>query len=445
MNICVVGTGYVGLVTGTCFADMGNNVWCVDVDEKKISDLKDGKIPIFEPGLEEMVKRNQQLGLLKFTTEIKEGLDDSLFVFIAVGTPPGEDGSADLKYVLQVARDVATYMDSYKIIIDKSTVPVGTGGKVRAEVQKVLSERDVKLEFDIVSNPEFLKEGDAINDFMRPDRIVIGTDNIRTAELMQELYSSFTRNGHPVITMDIASAELTKYAANAMLASRISFMNEISRLCEVTGADVENVRQGIGTDKRIGMPFLYAGLGYGGSCFPKDVQALARIFKEFDVESYMMDAIEAVNYGQKKRLVTKMKAYYAQKGESLSGKKFAMWGLAFKPNTDDMREAPSIETVNALREEGAYIVAYDPVAKENARQILGDESIEYVDHYYDALEGADALLLVTEWHYFRKPDFSKIKSLLKRPLVFDGRNQYEPQKMKERGFEYFTIGRKELV
>lgn len=445
MNICVVGTGYVGLVTGTCFADMGNNVWCVDVDEKKISDLKDGKIPIFEPGLEEMVKRNQQLGLLKFTTEIKEGLDDSLFVFIAVGTPPGEDGSADLKYVLQVARDVATYMDSYKIIIDKSTVPVGTGGKVRAEVQKVLSERDVKLEFDIVSNPEFLKEGDAINDFMRPDRIVIGTDNIRTAELMQELYSSFTRNGHPVITMDIASAELTKYAANAMLASRISFMNEISRLCEVTGADVENVRQGIGTDKRIGMPFLYAGLGYGGSCFPKDVQALARIFKEFDVESYMMDAIESVNYGQKKRLVTKMKAYYAQKGESLSGKKFAMWGLAFKPNTDDMREAPSIETVNALREEGAYIVAYDPVAKENARQILGDESIEYVDHYYDALEGADALLLVTEWHYFRKPDFSKIKSLLKRPLVFDGRNQYEPQKMKERGFEYFTIGRKELV
>ncbi len=441
MNVCVVGTGYVGLVTGTCFADMGNNVWCVDIDQKKIENLKNGIIPIYEPGLEEMVKRNQKMGLLQFTTKIQEALEGSLFVFIAVGTPPGEDGSADLQYVLQVARDVATHMNSYKIVIDKSTVPVGTGEKVRAEMNRILQERGSALEFDIVSNPEFLKEGDAINDFMRPDRIVIGTDNVRTAEFMRELYSPFTRNGHPVITMDIPSAELTKYAANAMLATRISFMNEVSRLCEVTGADVEMVRKGIGSDSRIGMPFLYAGLGYGGSCFPKDVQALARTFKEKKLDSFVLDAVEAVNFGQKKRLVTKLKAYYAQQGETLQGKIFAVWGLAFKPNTDDMREAPSLETIQALREEGALIRAFDPVAIVNARKILGDEMIQYVEDHYEVLKNVDALLLVTEWHIFRKPDFEKVKSLMKHPVVFDGRNQYEPKLMVERGFRYFPIGR----
>lgn len=440
MNICIIGTGYVGLVTGTCFAEMGNDVWCVDIDKTKIEKLKKGIIPIYEPGLEEMVKQNQKLGLLKFTTDLKEAVKNSLFAFIAVGTPPDEDGSADLKYVLAVAREIALYMDSYKIVVNKSTVPVGTAEKVREEVKKFLNESDKEFDFDVVSNPEFLKEGAAIEDFIRPDRIIIGTDNVRTEELMKELYAPFTRNGHPVVTMDIPSAELSKYAANAMLASRISFMNELSRLCEKTGADIESIRKGIGSDSRIGMSFLYAGIGYGGSCFPKDVKALIKTSAALGLESKILKSVEEVNNEQKISLFQKVKAYYDLKNEKLNNKTFAIWGLAFKPNTDDMREAPAIEVINALLDGGAKVRCFDPVAIPNTRQILG-ERVEYIKDHYEVLKGADSLLLVTEWHIFRRPDFEKIKSLLREPVIFDGRNQYAPQKMESLGFEYFTIGR----
>jgi UDPglucose 6-dehydrogenase len=441
MNICIIGTGYVGLVTGTCFAEMGNNVWCVDIDKNKIDNLQKGIVPIFEPGLEDLVKRNQKLGLLKFTTNLEEALANSLFAFIAVGTPPGEDGSADLSHVLNVARQIALKMTTYKIIVNKSTVPVGTALKVRSQVKQTLADRKKTIEFDVVSNPEFLKEGAAIDDFMKPDRIIIGTDNVRTEELVKELYSSFTRNGHPLITMDIASAELSKYAANAMLATRISFMNELSHLCEKTGADIENIRKGIGSDKRIGMSFLYAGIGYGGSCFPKDVKALIQTSKSMGMASLILESVERVNEEQKLRLFDKLKEFFKEQNESLQGKIFAVWGLAFKPNTDDMREAPALEIISALIQEGAAIQCFDPVAEENAKKILGEENIKYCPDHYQALEGADALLLLTEWHIFRKPDLDKVKSLLKRPLIFDGRNQYLPEKMQERGFTYFAIGR----
>ena len=439
MRIAVVGSGYVGLVTGTCFADMGNDVWCIDIDQKKIENLKNGNIPIYEPGLEELVKKNYADGRLRFTTDLKEGISEALFVFIAVGTPPEEDGSADLQHVIKVASDVGSVMEKYLIIIDKSTVPVGTAEKVRAAVKAELDKRGRNdLEFDVVSNPEFLKEGDAIEDFLRPDRVIIGTDNVRTGELMRELYSAFVRQGDRVLVMDIPSAEMTKYAANAMLATRISFMNELSYLCEKTGADIESVRLGIGSDSRIGRSFLYAGVGYGGSCFPKDVKALVHTSKQLGHNLKILTAVEEVNKWQRERFVEKVLERF---GDKIKGMTFAVWGLAFKPNTDDMREAPSIDIINSLRKKGASFRAYDPIAIETARTIIGDKAISYEKKNYDVLEGSDALFIVTEWHHFRKPDFEKMKSLLKNPVIFDGRNLYEPSRMKELGFEYHCIGR----
>jgi len=439
VKVTVVGSGYVGLVTGACFAEMGNDVYCVDIDQKKIENLKKGILPIYEPGLEEIVKRNYSGGRLRFTTDIKEGLDDSLFMFIAVGTPPDEDGSADLQHVLAVARDIGRKMEKYVIIVNKSTVPVGTADRVREAVREELTKRGRgELEFDVVSNPEFLKEGAAIEDFMRPDRIIVGTDNVRTGELIKELYAPFVRNGHPIFIMGVRSAELTKYAANAMLATRISFMNELSRLCEISGADIESIRQGIGSDTRIGMPFLYAGLGYGGSCFPKDVKALIQTSKEFGLESKVLKAVEEINHEQRFRFADNVKKHF---GGDVKGKTFAVWGLSFKPQTDDMREAPAIDIISVLRDAGARFRAHDPVAMEVAKSIIGDKSVTYVSNYYDALEGADALLLLTEWNQFRRPDYERMKSLLKQPLIFDGRNQYDPAKMKEIGFTYYCIGR----
>lgn len=439
MKLTVVGSGYVGLVTGTCFAEMGSDVWCVDIDREKIENLKKGIIPIYEPGLEEMVKRNFAEGRLRFTTELADGLAESLFVFIAVGTPPDEDGSADLQYVLDVAREVGRKMEKYVIVVNKSTVPVGTAEKVRAALREELDRRGRSdLEFDVVSNPEFLKEGDAIEDFMRADRVVVGTDNVRTAELMKELYEPFQRKGNKVVIMDITSSELTKYAANAMLATRISFMNELSALCELSGASIEKVREGIGSDSRIGRSFLYAGVGYGGSCFPKDVKALIHTMKEFKLDPKLLTAVEDVNKEQRVRFINRVLGHF---GGDVKGKTLAVWGLSFKPQTDDMREAPSIDIIRGLRAKGASFRAYDPVAVREARRVLGDDGIEYVTHYYDALNGADALLLVTEWHQFRRPDFERMKTLMKSPVVFDGRNQYEVKSMLEMGFTYYSIGR----
>ncbi len=439
MKVTVVGSGYVGLVTGTCFADMGNDVWCVDIDEKKIENLKKGVIPIYEPGLEEMVKRNHEEGRLKFTVSLKEGLDESLFVYIAVGTPPGEDGSADLQHVLAVAGEIGRSMERYVIVVNKSTVPVGTADRVRSVIAGELEKRGRgELEFDVVSNPEFLKEGNAIEDFLRADRVIIGTDNVRTAELVKELYDPFQRKGEKILIMDIRSAELTKYAANAMLATRISFMNEVAALCEACGADIEKVREGIGSDSRIGRSFLYAGIGYGGSCFPKDVKAIIQTQKEYGFSPKILPAVEEINRGQRDRFIEKV---VKEMGEDLTGKIFAVWGLAFKPQTDDMREAPSIDIIRGLKKRGARFQAFDPVAMNVAKAELGTDGIEYVSAYYDALKGADALLLLTEWHQFRRPDFDKMKSLMKGHVVFDGRNQYDPQKMRERGFLYYCIGR----
>lgn len=439
MKLTVVGSGYVGLVTGTCFAEMGNDVWCVDIDKHKIENLIKGVIPIYEPGLEEMIKRNYSEGRLKFTTELNEGLHESLFVFIAVGTPSDEDGSADLKHVLNVAGDIGRIMDKYVIIINKSTVPVGTAEKVRKAVNSELKKRGkTDLQFDVVSNPEFLKEGNAIDDFMKPDRVIIGTDNERSTSYMRELYSSFLRKGERIIVMDIPSSELTKYASNAMLATRISFMNEIAMLCENTGADIENVRRGIGSDSRIGNAFLFAGVGYGGSCFPKDVKAIIQSSKEAGLDSEILSAVDRINKNQRKLFIDKVVSHF---GGNVKGRLFAVWGLSFKPQTDDMREAPSIDIINSLRGKGASFNAYDPIAIDIARSILGSDKIKYINNYYEALENADALLLLTEWHQFRKPDFEKMKSLMKTPVIIDGRNQYDPVQLKGKGFSYYCFGR----
>ena len=440
MNLTVIGSGYVGLVTGTCFAEMGNRVICVDNNQEKIKMLNQGKVPIYEPGLEEMLIRNSKEGRLSFTTDLKEAVEKSLVCFIAVGTPPGEDGSADLSHVLTVARDIAASMNEYKVIVDKSTVPVGTADLVASEMKKILQQRNLNIEFDVVSNPEFLKEGNAIEDFMKPDRVVVGTDNERVAELMNILYSPFNRTNDRVIVMSIRSAEMTKYAANAMLATKISFMNEIARLCELTGADITEVRNGIGSDTRIGYKFIYPGVGYGGSCFPKDVKALINIGKQQKLELKILQAVEDVNERQKIVLADKVLKHF---GPDLSGRTFAVWGLSFKPQTDDMREAPSIVIIKTLLNAGARINAYDPVALEEAKLIFKDlEGITYFTDDYEVLKDTDALLLITEWHQFRYPDFEKIKSLLKNPVIFDGRNQYSPKKMQELGFIHYSIGRK---
>jgi UDPglucose 6-dehydrogenase len=437
MKISVIGTGYVGLVSGTCFAEMGNDVVCVDIDSNKIENLKNGIIPIYEPGLEEMVKRNYKEQRLQFTTDIRTAVESSLVNFIAVGTPPGEDGSADLRYVLNVARDIGKYMNGYKIIVDKSTVPVGTAERVKKAISEQLEERGVSLEFDVVSNPEFLKEGAAVEDFMRPDRIVIGVEDVRTAEIMKQLYEFFVKNGNPVYIMDLKSAEMTKYAANAMLATKISFINEIANICESVGANVDLVRLGIGSDSRIGYKFLYPGVGYGGSCFPKDVQALIRTADASGYSTRILKAVEEVNFDQKSLLLKKIISRY---GEDLKGKMFAIWGLAFKPKTDDMREAPSIVIIRGLLERGAEIRVYDPEATKEARKIFG-ERIDYAENNYEVLRDADAVVLVTEWNIFRNSDFDKVKSLLKEAVVFDGRNQYSPSEMLQKGFEYYSIGR----
>jgi UDPglucose 6-dehydrogenase len=439
VKITVIGTGYVGLVTGTCLAEVGNEVLCLDLDPKKIETLNAGGIPIYEPGLEDMVRRNVAAGRLSFTTNIEESVAYGEIQFIAVGTPPDEDGSADLQYVVSAARNIGRNMTGYKLIVDKSTVPVGTADKVKAALQEELGKRGVAHEFNVASNPEFLKEGAAVDDFMKPDRIVIGTDSERATDLLRQLYAPFQRNHDRLTVMDVKSAELTKYAANAMLATRISFMNELAVLAEKLGADIEQVRHGIGSDPRIGYHFLYAGCGYGGSCFPKDVQALRRTGQENGVTLRVLDAVEEANEVQKQILVNKLTA---RLGTDLKGKRFAMWGLAFKPNTDDMREAPSRSMLEALWSMGASVSAHDPAAMEETHRIYGDRAdLQLVDNPMDALQGADALLIVTEWKVFRSPNFDTMKSLLKTPLIFDGRNLYEPQAMRDMGFDYQPIGR----
>jgi len=439
MKITVFGSGYVGLVTGACLAEVGNQVLCMDVDQRKIDQLKQGVIPIYEPGLDEMVKDNVAAGRLSFTTDVKEAVDFGLFQFIAVGTPPDEDGSADLKYVLAVAKSIAEHMNDYKIVVDKSTVPVGTADKVKQAINAVLTERSQDLEFDVVSNPEFLKEGSALDDFMKPDRIIIGTDNPRTAELLKALYAPFNRSRERVITMDIRSAELTKYAANAMLATKISFMNELANLAERLGADIENVRHGIGSDSRIGYSFIYPGCGYGGSCFPKDVKALERTARDYGYQAELLSAVENVNDRQKHRLFEKVSAHYPS---GVKGKTFALWGLAFKPNTDDMREAPSRVLLEALIDAGATVRAYDPEAMEEAHRIYGDKAgLVYCAKQADTLNDVDALIIVTEWKQFRSPDFDDLGRLLKDKVIFDGRNMYEPRLVKQFGLQYYAIGR----
>ena len=436
MKIVVVGSGYVGLVTGTCFAEVGIEVTCVDIDKEKIDNLNKGIIPIYEPGLEPMVKRNINKGRLYFSTDLPASLEGCEVVFVAVGTPPDEDGSADLKYVLDVAREVGRNMDAYMLMVTKSTVPVGTARIVRDAIQDELDKRGVDIPFDVASNPEFLKEGAAIDDFLKPDRIVIGLESERAMEIMNKLYKPFTLNGHPIIFMDIASAEMTKYAANAMLATRISFMNDMANLCERTGADVQMVRRGIGSDPRIGPKFIYPGIGYGGSCFPKDVKALIRTSDEMGYDLRVLKAVDAVNDDQKLILFHKVDKYFKGK---LKGLTIAMWGLSFKPQTDDMREAPSLALIEKFLDAGAGIRAYDPVAQKEARRILGD-SIEYSANLYDALHDADALLLVTEWKEFRIPDMKRMKGLMKKPVIFDGRNIYDRKELADAGFEYFCIG-----
>ena len=439
MRLTIFGSGYVGLVTGACMAEMGNHVICYDIDEDRIASLSDGEIPIYEPGLEAYIERNVEAGRLGFTTDVKKAVDFGLFQFIAVGTPPDEDGSADLKHVLAVARSIGENMDDYRIIVDKSTVPVGTADKVKAEVEYALQQRALSLEFDVVSNPEFLKEGAAIGDFMKPDRIIVGTDNPRTTELLRSLYEPFNRNHDRLISMDIRSAELTKYAANAMLATKISFMNELANLAERFDADIEQVRLGIGSDPRIGYHFIYPGAGYGGSCFPKDVQALARSAQNAGYDAELLNAVEAVNRRQKGRVFEKLSAHY---DGDLKGKTIALWGLAFKPRTDDMREAPSRVLMEALWDAGATVRAYDPEAMAEASRIYPDENgLTLCDTAYDALDGAEALVIITEWQEFRSPDFEAIKEKLVDGAVFDGRNLFEPDTVEKYGLQYYAIGR----
>ena len=439
MRVTIFGSGYVGLVTGACLADAGNHVICVDVDAGKVARLNKGEIPIHEPGLDALIKRNAEAGRLEFTTDAAKGVEHGLFQLIAVGTPPGEDGSADLKYVLAVAKTIGTHLNKYAIVITKSTVPVGTADKVRAQVSGALAARGTSVEFDIVSNPEFLKEGAAISDFMKPDRVVIGTDNPRTVELMRALYEPYTRNHDRLVVMDIRSSELTKYAANAMLATKISFMNELANIAERVGADIEKVRVGIGSDPRIGYSFIYPGTGYGGSCFPKDVQALVRSANEVGYQAKILEAVETVNYAQKSVLVNKIRGHF--KGQ-LKGLTVALWGLAFKPNTDDMREAPALTVINELLEAGATVRAYDPVAIAEARKAVGArEGVTFVEGAYEAVQGADVLAVVTEWQEFRSPDFDQLKSLLKHPVIFDGRNIYNPELLARLGISYYGIGR----
>ncbi len=439
MKLAVIGTGYVGLTSGACFADMGSNVICVDKDEAKIEQLKQGIIPIYEPGLESMVLRNMEAGRLQFRTDLRSTVEESLIIFIAVGTPPDEDGSADLSHVLTAAEEIAGFMNEYKVIVDKSTVPVGTGDLVRVHIQAVLDARGVDFCFDIVSNPEFLKEGAAVDDFMRPDRVVIGTSSEKAAQIMRTLYAPFCRTHDRVLVMSLRSAEMTKYAANALLATKISFINEISRLCDAYQADVEEVRNGIGSDTRIGYKFIYPGVGYGGSCFPKDIKALIHMARQVGYDSEILKAVESVNNTQKSILISKVTKHF---GNDLHGKTFAIWGLAFKPQTDDMREAPALIIIKSLLSLGARIKAYDPVAMPEARKVLGDNpAITLCANEYEALMDADAMLLITEWRQFRYPDFSRMKSMMKQPVIYDGRNQYDPRQVRELGFCYYAIGR----
>ncbi len=439
MNITVIGSGYVGLVSGACLADLGNNVVCLDVDPKKIEMLQSGEVPIYEPGLDEVIARNVAAGRLRFTTDVAESVEHGLIQMIAVGTPSGEDGSADLQYVVAAARAIGRVMTEYKVIVDKSTVPVGTADKVRLAVQEELDKRGVQIDFSVVSNPEFLKEGAAIDDFNRPDRIVIGADDPQAIEQMRKMYAPFQRNHDRLIVMDVRSAELTKYAANAMLATRISFMNELANLAEKVGADIEHVRKGIGSDQRIGYHFLYSGCGYGGSCFPKDISALQRTGEEYGLPMQVLDAVERVNDVQKSVLLQKIDKHF---GGDLKGKHFALWGLAFKPGTDDMRAATSLVVLEGLWKRGATVTAFDPVAIEETRRIYGHRAdLEYADNPLEALRNADALIIVTEWKAFKSPDFAVIKEMLKQPVIFDGRNLYEPRLVEDAGLVYYGIGR----
>ncbi len=439
MKICMVGTGYVGLVSGTCLAEIGNEVICIDNNQQKVEMLNNNIVPIYEPGLEEMIKSNKSAGRLLFSNDIRFGIERSKLIFIAVGTPTSQDGSADLSAVFSVAREIGKYINEYKVVVNKSTVPVGTAEKVQNIILEEMKKRGVEIEFDVVSNPEFLKEGAAIEDFMRPDRVVIGVDNERAKEIMVELYSPFVKNGHPLIIVDTKSSEIIKYASNCMLALRISFMNELSKICEFYGADILKVRQGLGTDKRIGMPFLYAGVGYGGSCFPKDVKAMIKMFQEIGEDSKLFEAINEINEKQKERFFDKISSHFKNE---LKNKKFAVWGLAFKPNTDDMREAPSTYIINRLLDNGASITAYDPKAMEEAKKIfMNNKQISFVENQYEALKNADALIIITEWNCFKEPDFDLIASHLKNKLIFDGRNIYDSEKMRKLGFTYYSIGR----
>jgi UDPglucose 6-dehydrogenase len=431
MKIAVIGTGYVGLVAGACLAETGNDVVCVDKDDAKVRSLRKGRVPFYEPGLAELVQKNKNEGRLTFTTQLSRAVKVSQIIFIAVGTPQGEDGSADLQHVLGVARDIGRAMDGYRVIVNKSTVPVGTAEKVRGIIR-----RETTHPFSVVSNPEFLKQGAAVDDFMKPDRVVIGAEDPRGAELMEAIYRPYTRTGAPIMIMDCASAELCKYAANALLATRISFMNEIANVCELFGADVDRVRQAVGSDRRIGPSFLFPGVGYGGSCFPKDVKALVRFSADKKYDFKVLKAVESVNELQKRSMVKRLDAHFG----TLKGKTIAIWGLAFKPKTDDMREAPAIAIINALLERGAKVHAYDPEAQRVARGIFGSK-ISYAAKSYEALKGADALIIVTEWHEFREPDFARMRKLMRSPVIFDGRNIYEPQQMKAHGFTYSSIGR----
>ena len=443
MKITIYGSGYVGLVTGACLADVGHHVLCVDIDEEKISNLKNGVIPIYEPGLEEIIKQSVAEGNIEFTTSIEDAVAFADVQFIAVGTPPDEDGSADLQYVLAVAKSIARHMDRPKIVVNKSTVPVGTAEKVTAQISSTLDGRNVDIDFDVCSNPEFLKEGSAIADFMKPDRIVIGTSNPNTEAVMHEIYEPFNRSHDRMVFMDVPSAELTKYAANSLLATKISFMNEISNLAELLGADIENVRRGIGSDARIGFHFIYPGCGYGGSCFPKDVQALARTADSVGYDAQLLNAVEDVNNRQKTILPGRIKKHF---GDDLSGRVFAVWGLSFKPDTDDMREASSIVTIEELLHAGAKVQVYDPVAMEESRRIFGDrEGITYFDDKHAATKGADALVIHTEWKAFRVPDFDRLADELNNKVIFDGRNLYDPEMLKEHGWSYFAMGRGDSV